>query len=180
MSRIGVMPVQLPEGVNVTIADKVVTVVGPKGELNFSVPLGISVKTEDSNVIVSRDNDQKQTKSLHGTVRAIIASMVNGVVSGYEKVLKLEGIGYRAELNGNILSLKVGRTHPINIECPQGLEVQVNDSVEIVIKGIDKQLVGEFASKVRSKRKPEPYKGKGIRYSDEFVRRKTPKALSAA
>lgn len=180
MSRIGVMPIQIPESVNVNIEGDSVKITGPKGDISFNIPNDITVKIDDNTIIISRNSEDKLTKSLHGTVRAILANKITGVVSGYQKILKIEGIGYRAELNGNVLSLKVGRTHLIKIQCPEGLNVQVNDAVEIVISGVDKQLVGEFAAKVRASKKPEPYKGKGIRYSDEYVRRKTPKALSAA
>ncbi|HOU76182.1 MAG TPA: 50S ribosomal protein L6 [Candidatus Dojkabacteria bacterium] len=180
MSRIGVMPIQIPESVNVNIEGGSVKITGPKGETKFNVPKNITVKVDNNTILISRSGEDKLTKSLHGTVRATLANMIIGVVSGYQKVLKIEGIGYRSELNGNVLSLKVGKTHLIKIQCPEGLNVQVNDAVEIVISGVDKQLVGEFAAKVRANKKPEPYKGKGIRYSDEYVRRKTPKALSAA
>jgi len=180
VSRIGVIPIQIPESVNVGVEGEVIKVTGPKGEINFNIPANITVKIEDNVVLVNRSGEDKLTKSLHGTVRATLSNMINGVVAGYQKTLKIEGIGYRAELSGDVLSLKVGKTHLIKIRCPQGLDVKVNDSVEIVISGIDKQLVGEFAAKVRANKKPEPYKGKGIRYSDEYVRRKTPKALSAA
>ncbi len=176
MSRIGKKPIQLNDKVEVKIINKQVTITGPEGELNLELPHHLDAKTEDDQLIVIREGDDRFIKSLHGTFRTLIFNAIEGVQKKYEKKLEIVGLGYRGKMQGNTVSLSLGFTHPVEVEVPEGLEVDMPDEVTITIKGIDKQLVGEFAAKLRSLRKPEPYKGKGIRYSDEEVRRKSPKA----
>ncbi|MBN1374457.1 50S ribosomal protein L6 [Candidatus Dojkabacteria bacterium] len=179
MSRIGIKPITIPEGVNVSVDNNILTVKGPKGELTFPVHDMITVSVNDKSIEVARKNDQELSKAMHGTTRSIIKNMVEGVVNGYQKVLLIQGIGYRASLNGKDISLSIGYTHPVEIIAPEGITFSVEDSVKITISGIDKQLVGETAAKIRAVRKPEPYKGKGIRYENEYVRRKTPRVISS-
>ena len=180
MSRIGNKAITVPAGVELTIAEgNEVTVKGPKGSLTktFSPLMEISV---DENVItVKRPNEEKHTKQLHGTTRALLATMVEGVSTGFTKQLKVVGIGYRAALKGKTLNLIVGFSHEVNIEVPEGVTVEVPDNTTINVSGIDKQIVGQFAANVRAVKKPEPYKGKGIRYKDEHVRRKEGKTAAA-
>lgn len=179
MSRIGVMKIEIPEGVTVSFADSTVSVKGPKGELQLKVNPLLGVEITDGKVKVNRQNDEKFTKSIHGTIRALIKNMIEGVVKGYEVVLNLEGIGYRANLEGDKISMTLGYTHPINLDVPKELQVTIDDSTVIHISGIDKQLVGQFAAKIRAYRKPEPYKGKGVHYQGEQILRKTPRAVTA-
>lgn len=180
MSRIGNKAITVPAGVELTIAEgNEVTVKGPKGSLTktFSPLMEISV---DENVItVKRPNEEKHTKQLHGTTRALLATMVEGVSTGFTKQLKVVGIGYRAALNGKTLNLIVGFSHEVNIEVPEGVTVEVPDNTTINVSGIDKQIVGQFAANVRAVKKPEPYGGKGIRYVDEVVRRKEGKTAAS-
>jgi len=185
MSRIGNLPLELPEGVQVTISDSnLVGVKGPKGELFQEVDKDISVKIDGNILTVSRPTEQKRHKSLHGLYRALIANMVEGVSNGYTIKLELIGVGYRASSQGQILEIAVGYSHPIVFELPS--EVKVSAVTEkgspptIILESVDKQLIGQVAAKIRSYRKPEPYKGKGIKYSDEIIRRKAGKAASAA
>lgn len=185
MSRIGNMPIPVPSGVEVTIEDGSVTVKGPKGTLTKRIPSGMIVKLEDGNILVERPSDEKMYRSLHGLTRTIIANMVDGVMKGYEKVLQIHGVGYRAQMNGNILNLQVGYSHPVDITPRPGIEFEVGQEVNtrmplIMVRGIDKEVVGQMAAEVRAVRKPEPYKGKGIRYANEVVRRKAGKAGKAA
>ena len=176
MSRIGRHPVAVPAGVEVKIAENnVVTVKGPKGTLEKALPTEMSIKLEDGQVVVTRPNDLKKMKSLHGLTRTLIQNMVIGVSQGYEKALEVNGVGYRAQKQGKKLVLSLGYSHPVEMEDPEGLESTV-DGNKIVVKGIDKEKVGQYAAEIRDKRRPEPYKGKGIRYEGEVVRRKAGKA----
>ena len=172
MSRIGKMPVAIHEGVQVTVENNKVTVKGPKGSLSREFHNDIIIKTEDSNIIVERPSDQKNHRALHGLTRSLINNMIAGVVGGFQKVLVLEGVGYRAALQGKKLTLTVGYSHPVEFEPPEGIEFEVPAPNRIIVKGIDKELVGQIAANIRAVREPEPYKGKGIRYEDEVVRRK--------
>ncbi len=179
MSRIGNKAITIPEGVELTIADgNEVTVKGPKGTLtrNFS-PL-MSIEVEDGTVKVVRPNEEKRTKQLHGTTRALLATMIEGTHTGYTKTLQIVGIGYRAALNGKKLTMNLGYSHPVEFDVPEDLEVTVPDNTTINVTGIDKQRVGQFAAVVRASKKPEPYGGKGIRYKDEHVRRKEGKTAA--
>ena len=176
MSRIGRLPVAIPAGVEVTVAEgNVVTVKGPKGTLERALPTEMEIKVEDGHVVVSRPNDLKKMKSLHGLTRTLVANMVTGVTKGYEKVLEINGVGYRAQKQGKKLILSLGYSHPVEMEDPEGLESVLDGQNKITIKGIDKQKVGQYAAEIREKRKPEPYKGKGIKYADEVIRRKVGK-----
>lgn len=172
MSRIGKMPVEIPQGVQVTVENNQVTVKGPKGSLSREFHKDMTIKIEDSKVIIERPSDQKNHKALHGLTRSLISNMVAGVVGGYEKVLVLEGVGYRAVKQGNKLVLTIGYSHPVEIEPPKGIEFEVPAANRIIVRGIDKELVGQVAANIRAVREPEPYKGKGIRYENEVVRRK--------
>ena len=173
MSRIGRLPVEIPAGVEITVAENnVVTVKGPKGTLTESLPVEMDIKVENNQVVVTRPNDLKKMKSLHGLTRTLVANMVTGVTKGYEKVLEINGVGYRAQKQGKKLILSLGYSHPVEMEDPEGLESVLDGQNKITIKGIDKQKVGQYAAEIREKRKPEPYKGKGIKYADEVIRRK--------
>ena len=175
MSRIGRMPIAIPDGVTVTIAENnQVTVKGPKGTLERVLPAEMDIKQEGSEIIVTRPNDLKKMKSLHGLTRTLIHNMVIGVTAGYEKTLEVNGVGYRASKSGNKLTLNLGYSHPVEMEDPEGLEAVV-DGNKIIVKGIDKEKVGQYAAEIRDKRRPEPYKGKGIKYADEVIRRKVGK-----
>ena len=175
MSRIGRMPIAIPAGVTVTIAENnLVTVEGPKGKLERVLPAEMTITQEGSEIIVTRPNDLKKMKSLHGLTRTLINNMVIGVTSGYEKVLEVNGVGYRASKSGNKLTLNLGYSHPVEMTDPEGLEAVVEGN-KIIVKGIDKEKVGQYAAQIREKRKPEPYKGKGIKYADETIRRKVGK-----
>ena len=175
MSRIGRLPVTVPAGVTVEIKEgNDVTVKGPKGTLQRVLPEEMSIKLEDGQVVVTRPNDLKKMKSLHGLTRTLIHNMVVGVSEGYQKVLEVNGVGYRAAKQGNKLVLNLGYSHPVEMEDPAGLESAV-DGNKIIVKGIDKEKVGQYAAEIRDKRRPEPYKGKGIKYADEVIRRKVGK-----
>ena len=176
MSRIGRLPVEIPAGVEITVAENnVVTVKGPKGTLTESLTVEMDIKVENNQVVVTRPNDLKKMKSLHGLTRTLVANMVTGVTKGYEKVLEINGVGYRAQKQGKKLILSLGYSHPVEMEDPEGLESVLDGQNKITIKGIDKQKVGQYAAEIREKRKPEPYKGKGIKYADEVIRRKVGK-----
>ncbi len=176
MSRIGRMPIAVPAGVTVDIAENnKVTVKGPKGTLERVLPSEMTIKLEGSEVIVSRPNDLKMMKSLHGLTRTLINNMVVGVTEGYKKVLEINGVGYRAAKQGNKLVLSLGYSHPVEMEDPEGIESTMEGNNKIIITGIDKEKVGQYAAEIRDKRRPEPYKGKGIKYSDEVIRRKVGK-----
>ena len=175
MSRIGRMPIAIPTGVTVTIAENnKVTVKGPKGTLERVLPAEMDIKLEGDTVTVTRPNDLKKMKSLHGLTRTLINNMVVGVTDGYEKVLEVNGVGYRVQKSGKKITLHLGYSHPVEIEDPEGIESTV-DGNKIIIKGIDKAQVGQYAANIREKRAPEPYKGKGIKYADEVIRRKVGK-----
>jgi large subunit ribosomal protein L6 len=179
MSRIGRRPIAIPKGVNVEHAGGEVRVQGPKGELSQEVPAKISVEIADGEVRFSRPNDRKQNRALHGLARALVANMIVGVTEGFRRELQIEGVGYRADLQGKKLSLTVGRSHPVVVEVPAALNVSVEANTRIRVEGIDRQQVGQFAADVRAVRPPEPYKGKGIRYVGERVRHKVGKAGAA-
>ena len=177
MSRIGRMPIAVPAGVTVEIAENnKVTVKGPKGTLERVLPAEMDIKMEGSEIIVSRPNDLKKMKSLHGLTRTLIHNMVIGVTEGYEKKLEINGVGYRAAKQGNKLALTLGFSHPVEMEAPAGITIDVPAPNKIVVSGADKEVVGAVAADIRKWRKPEPYKGKGIRYEGEVVRRKAGKA----
>ncbi len=176
MSRIGKMPVELPENVSVELEDGKVIVKGPLGTLVQDVNKDITIEVNGNEVNVSRPSDNKNHRSMHGLYRALINNMVVGVTKGYEKKLQIVGVGYRASKEGKKLNLQLGFSHPVIMEDPEGITVEVPSQTEIVVKGIDKQAVGNYAAKIRDWRKPEPYKGKGIRYQGEYVRRKEGKA----
>ena len=176
MSRIGRMPIAIPAGVTVTIAENNhVTVKGPKGTLERALPLEMTIKQEGDDIVVSRPNDLKKNKSLHGLTRTLIHNMVVGVTEGYEKVLEVNGVGYRAAKQGNKLVLSLGYSHPVEMVDPEGITSVLDGQNIIKVQGIDKEKVGQYAAEIRSTRKPEPYKGKGIKYSTEVIRRKVGK-----
>ena len=176
MSRIGRMPIAIPAGVTVTIAENnKVTVKGPKGTLERVLPEEMDIKEEDGHIVVTRPNDLKKMKSLHGLTRTLINNMVVGVTNGYEKVLEINGVGYRAAKQGKKLVLNLGYSHPVEMTDPEGIESVLEGQNKITVKGIDKEKVGQYAAEIREKRRPEPYKGKGIKYADEVIRRKVGK-----
>jgi large subunit ribosomal protein L6 len=180
VSRIGKQPIEIPGGVDVAVEGSRVTVTGPKGTLHQDVHPRMRIQLEDGTVTVERRSDERLDKSLHGLIRTLIANMVEGVTNGFEKRLEIQGVGYRAALSGTSLELQVGYSHPVTVRPPEGIEFEVPAANRIVIRGIDKQLVGEIAANVRKVRKPEPYKGKGIRYEGEYVRKKAGKAAKGA
>ncbi len=175
MSRIGKRPIELPAGVNVTIDPGRVMVSGPLGELTQQVPVRMQVDHEESTITVKRPTERGDDRALHGLTRTLIANMVEGVTSGFQKRLEIQGVGYRAALRGTDLELNVGYSHSVVLKAPQGISFEVPTPTEVIVKGIDKQQVGEIAAQVRKVRPPEPYKGKGIRYEGEYVRRKVGK-----
>ena len=176
MSRIGRMPIAIPAGVTVDIAENnQVTVKGPKGTLERVLPAEMSITKEVEEIKVARPNDLKKMKSLHGLTRTLINNMIIGVTEGYEKKLEVNGVGYRAAKQGKKLTLSLGYSHPVEMEDPEGIEVTVEGQNIIIVKGIDKEKVGQYAAEIREKRAPEPYKGKGIKYEDEVIRRKVGK-----
>src|SRR5690349_7000094 len=175
MSRIGRKPIELPEAVSVEIAPGRVTVKGPKGELDQEFSTEMKVEQGDSTVTIERPTDRGEHRALHGLTRSLIANMVEGVTNGFEKKLEIQGVGYRAQLKGKKLELALGYSHPVTVEPPEGIEFEVPQPTDITVRGIDKQLVGQVAADIRKRRPPEPYKGKGIRYSDEHVMRKVGK-----
>lgn len=175
MSRIGRKPIQLPAGVEVTNENNVVTVKGPLGQLQKALPKVMNIAIEDNQVVVTRNNDEKTERSLHGLTRTLIANMVEGVTKGYTKTLELVGVGYRAAKQGDGVVISIGYSHPVNITPPQGVQLEVPAPTKIVVKGIDKEAVGSLAANIRAVREPEPYKGKGIKYDTERVRRKVGK-----
>ena len=176
MSRIGRLPVAIPAGVTVEVAENnVVTVKGPKGTLVRELAPEMEIKVEGAEVVVTRPNDLKRMKSLHGLTRTLINNMVVGVSTGYQKVLEVNGVGYRAAKSGNKLTLNLGYSHPVEMIDPEGIESVCEGQNKIIVKGIDKEKVGQYAAEIREKRAPEPYKGKGIKYADEVIRRKVGK-----
>jgi len=175
MSRIGRKPVDVPDAVTVSIAPGNIAVKGPKGELTQTYSQDMAVSQEDGTILVARPTDRGEHRALHGLTRSLIANMVEGVTDGFEKRLEIQGVGYRAALKGKNLELALGFSHPVLIEAPEGIEFEVPQPTEIIVRGIDKQLVGQVAADIRKRRKPEPYKGKGIRYRGEQVLRKVGK-----
>ena len=180
MSRIGQAPILVPSDVEVHIDMGSITVRGPRGELSRALPEKIEIAKEDDELRVTRTTEQREVKALHGLIRSLVANMVQGVTQGYEKALEIQGVGYRAAKKGNDLEVQVGYSHSVSKPAPDGIEFEVPTPTRIVVKGIDKELVGQTAAEIRAIRKPEPYKGKGIRYEGEHVRRKAGKAAKVA
>jgi large subunit ribosomal protein L6 len=175
MSRIGNKPIQIPAGVTVTVGPGRVTVNGPKGELIQAVDRAMEVKVDGDVLTVARPTDRGEHRALHGLTRSLIANMVTGVTDGFEKRLQITGVGYRAKPAGKSLELSLGFSHPVSVQAPEGIDFDVPQPTEVIVRGIDKQLVGEIAAQIRRHRPPEPYKGKGVRYADEQIRRKVGK-----
>src|ERR671916_1195229 len=175
MSRIGKQPIPVPDGVTVEIEPELVRVKGPKGELSERVARDLDVEQQDGEIVVTRPSERGEHRALHGLTRSLIANMVLGVTEGFEKRLEIQGVGYRAQLRGRNLELALGYSHPVTIDAPDGIEFEVPQPTQIVVRGNSKQAVGEVAARIRKVRPPEPYKGKGIRYADEYVRRKVGK-----
>ena len=181
MSRVGRLPIEVPAGVDIKIDGSYLKVKGPKGEMEFTFSPDMTIKNEEGTIVVERPTDQPMHRALHGTTRSIINNMIVGVSKGFERVLEIEGVGYRAELNGKNLVVNVGFSHPVVVEPPEGISFDADMKVrQIKISGYDKQLVGQIAAEIRGLRPPEPYKGKGIRYQGEYVRRKPGKAGKTA
>jgi large subunit ribosomal protein L6 len=178
MSRIGKKPIELPAGVTAQIDAGKITVTGPKGALSQDIPGEITISQDGDTLVVARPNDNKQNRAFHGLVRSLVANMVQGVSGGFERKLELVGVGYRAQLQGKKLVMNIGFSHPVEVEPPEGIEFEVPAVTRITVKGIDKQLVGNTAAHIRAIRKPEPYKGKGIKFENEVVRRKAGKSGS--
>lgn len=179
MSRIGKKPIAIPPGVNVRRDESVLTVEGPKGTLSLPIPKGIDVIVDGGAIQIKRILENRKTRSFHGLTRTLIANMVTGVSVGFQKSLEISGVGYRAEKGQNVLKLMLGFSHPVEYKIPEGIDVKVDKQVNIIVSGIDKQLVGRVAAEIRDLKKPEPYKGKGIRYVGEKVRRKVGKSVGA-
>ncbi|NLM05622.1 MAG: 50S ribosomal protein L6 [Tissierellia bacterium] len=176
MSRIGLKPIDLPKGVEIKVGEEnMVEVKGPKGTLSQQLPKEMEISIEDGVLNVARPSETKRNRAFHGLTRTLIHNMVVGVTDGFEKVLEIEGTGYRAQKNGKVLNLTLGFSHPLDLTDPEGIEVEVPAQNKIIVRGIDKQLVGNYAAKIRGYRPPEPYKGKGIRYQGEYIRRKVGK-----
>ena len=175
MSRVGNAPVEIPKGVEITVNGQSVSVKGSKGDLSHQVHDLVGVEVEDTNLKVRANDDSKQAKALSGTTRAVLQNMVTGVSSGFERKLEIVGVGYRAQMQGKKLNLSLGFSHPVEFEIPEGITVETPSQTEVVVKGIDKQLVGQIAANIRAYRKPEPYKGKGVRYSGEHIVKKEAK-----
>ena len=175
MSRIGRKPISLPPGVEIKIENNIITVKGPKGVLSQAIPEDMTIVQQENELLVTRPSDAKRHRAMHGLARALVANMVTGVTAGFEKKLEMVGVGYRAQLQGNKLVINIGFSHPVEIDPPQGIEFEVPAVTKITVKGINKQLVGNTAADIRAIRKPEPYKGKGLRYENEAVRRKAGK-----
>ncbi|GAK54336.1 50S ribosomal protein L6 [Candidatus Moduliflexus flocculans] len=178
MSRIGKKPIEIPKGVEISLQQDVLTVKGKLGVLTYAIPAGISVNTEESKLVVARATDQKRHRALHGLVRSLVNNMVVGVSEGFTRTLEIVGIGYRAKKEGTGITLSVGYSHPVDVPAPEGITFDVEGTNKIIVKGIDKQRVGQVAADIRKIRKPEPYKGKGIRYSDEVIRKKEGKTAA--
>ena len=176
MSRIGKAPVEVPTSVNVEISERLVKVTGPRGELSVPIGRGVEVRQEDGSLVLTRASESPEHKAMHGLTRSLIQNAVTGVTEGFSKTLQIAGVGYRAALAGSDVNLQVGYSHPVTISPREGIEFEVPNATTIVVRGIDKQRVGQMAAEIRKVRPPEPYKGKGIRYSDEQIRRKVGKA----
>jgi large subunit ribosomal protein L6 len=175
MSRIGKKPIEIPAGVTVSVGPGRVTVNGPRGELSQAVSPAMRIEESNGTLTVERPSDRGEHRALHGLTRSLIANMVEGVTRGFEKRLEIQGVGYRARLKGKELEMSLGHSHPVSVTPPEGIEFEIPQPTEVVVRGIDKQLVGEVAARVRKQRPPEPYKGKGVRYAGEHVRRKVGK-----
>ena len=175
MSRIGRAPIAIPAGVEVVVDGSTVTVKGAKGTLTRTMNSNITITKDGDTIVVTRPNDHKDNRSLHGLTRTLIANMIEGVSNGFKKELEINGIGYRADVKNNVLTMKIGFSHDVIMEAPEGVTVEVNGN-KVTVSGADKQMVGQFAAEIREKRPPEPYKGKGIKYVDEYIRRKEGKA----
>jgi len=175
MSRIGKQPIEIPNGVNITVDNLLVTVNGPKGTLSRNILDLVSIDIAEKNLIVSRQDDSIKARSAHGLTRTLINNMVTGVTKGFERALEINGVGYRAEIKGDVLALSLGYSHPINFQLPVGITVEVDKMTKLLVKGIDKEMVGQTAAKIREFRSPEPYKGKGVKYADEVILRKAGK-----
>ena len=175
MSRIGRAPVEVPDKVEVNISDETLRIKGPRGELNVHVGRGVAVKQKDGNIVVERQSDAPEHRAMHGLTRSLIQNAVTGVTEGFAKTLQIQGVGYRGSLQGRDINLQVGYSHPVIISPPEGIDFEMPNPTTIIVRGIDKQRVGQMAAEIRRVRPPEPYKGKGIRYSDEQVRRKVGK-----
>jgi large subunit ribosomal protein L6 len=175
MSRIGKLPIEIPQGVKISLDDSVIKAEGPKGALSRRIMEGVAVEVSDKQIVVKRADDSIKSRSAHGLTRTLINNMVTGVTKGFQTSLDITGVGYRAEAKGEVLNLSLGYSHPINFPLPKGIVVEVEKMTKVLVKGIDKELVGQTAAKIRSFRGPEPYKGKGIRYSDETILRKAGK-----
>lgn len=180
MSRVGRKPIPIPKGVTVAVEGQAVRVEGPKGKLSRVVPAAVTVSLQDSRLLVQRSSDHRTVRALHGLTRALLANMVQGVTEGFEKKLEIVGIGYRAQLQGKALQLALGYSHPVIFPLPEGIQAEVDKQTSVTIRGTDKELVGQTAAKLRALRKPDPYKGKGIRYVGEMIRRKVGKKAAAA
>jgi large subunit ribosomal protein L6 len=178
MSRVGRKPVVLPKGVNVSVSNGQVAVKGPKGELKKSVPTGVTVKAAGTELTVERADDSRENRAKHGMMRALVANMVKGVSDGFERRLEINGVGYRAEVAGQKLTMALGFSHPVNFELPKGISAKVDKNI-LILMGIDREMLGETASKIREIRPPEPYKGKGIKYVEEHIKRKVGKTGAA-
>ena len=176
MSRIGKLPIEIPQGVEITISGQTISAKGPLGTESVTVREEILIKKEDNQVILTRRDEERKTRALHGLSRTLVANAINGVKTGFEKKLELQGVGYRAAMQGTTLNLQLGYSHPINIEPPAGITIAVEANTKITVKGSNKQTVGDVSAEIRSKRPPEVYKGKGVRYEGEYVRRKAGKA----
>lgn len=176
MSRIGIKPIVVPAGVEVTVDGNVITVKGPKGQLSQEISKNMTVEVKDGTITVSRPDDDRHNRGQHGLARTLINNMVTGVTAGFEKKLQLVGVGYKAEKKGDTLVMSLGYSHPVEMKDPEGITTECPSQTEVTVKGIDKALVGNYAANIRAWRKPEPYKGKGIKYVDEVIRRKEGKA----
>lgn len=178
MSRIGKNPVTVPKEAKVEINERIISVEGPKGKLTREIPRGLSVEHKEGKIFVTRSSDTKFTKALHGLTRVLIANMIKGVIEGYSKQLEIVGVGFRAEVKGDKLTMQLGFSHPVNFPIPKDIKIETPKQTQIVVSGIDKEKVGEIASEIRRIFPPEPYKGKGIRYAGEFVKKKVGKAIT--
>jgi large subunit ribosomal protein L6 len=176
MSRIGKRPIPVPAKVTVTIDGQAVSVKGPKGELSRVLPEGVVVFQEGETIVVQRENESRKSRERHGLCRTLVANMIEGVSNGYQKRLEIQGVGYRAQVQGKNLNLSVGYSHPVVFEPPEGIQFAVENNTNVIVSGIDKEIVGNIAAKIRASRPPEPYKGKGVRYAGEYIRRKAGKA----
>lgn len=176
MSRIGKRPIPIPDKVTVTINGQDVSVKGPKGELFRTLPSGVSVEQADNTLLVKRQDDSRFARSRHGLCRTLVANMIQGVSQGFQRRLEIQGVGYRAQVQGKTLNMSLGYSHPVKFDPPPGIEFAVENNTNVIVSGIDKEIVGNIAAKIRATRPPEPYKGKGVRYAGEYIRRKAGKA----